>query len=106
MPAMVEEIKRTCERELGLIRGAEPHADDRAMEFRRSAHQANAALWGIEASTRLMLAFLTPGANGTVDVALVSGFLGLRRMRRDQSWPVARRRVLGHAESDRHHGRE
>jgi len=75
---------------------AEPHADERAMDFRRSAHQANAALWGIEASTRLMLAFLTPGANGTVDVALVSGFLGLRRMRRDQSWPVARRRVLGH----------
>ena len=75
---------------------AEPHSDERAMDFRRSAHQANAALWGIEANTRLMLAFLTPGANGTVDVALVSGFLGLRRMRRDQSWPVARRRVLGH----------
>ena len=64
-------------------------------EFRRSAFQANSALWGIEASTRLLCAFLTAGDRCT-DVALVSGFLGLRRMRRDLSWPLARRRVLGH----------
>ncbi len=70
-------------------------SDDRAMEFRKGAFQANAALWGIEASARVMLAFLTQGKSGT-DVALVSGYLGVRRNRRDLSWPVARRRVLGH----------
>lgn len=70
-------------------------ADDRATEFRKSAFQANSALWGIEANARLMLAFLTQGTSGT-DVALVSGYLGVRRNRRDLSWPVARRRVLGH----------
>ncbi|MCX5640050.1 MAG: hypothetical protein NT059_04440 [Planctomycetota bacterium] len=73
-----------------------PHADNRAAGLRRGAHEANAALWGIQAHTRLMMAFLTAGEGGTVDVALVSGFLGLRRSRRDLSWPVARRRVLGH----------
>ena len=74
----------------------EPQADDRAIGFRRGAFEANAALWGIQAHTRLMMAFLTVGELGAVDVALVSGFLGLRRSRRDLSWPVARRRVLGH----------
>ena len=74
----------------------QPNADHRATNFRRSAHEANAALWGIQAHTRLMMAFLTAGERGSVDVALVSGFLGLRRSRRDLSWPVARRRVLGH----------
>ena len=74
----------------------EPQADDRAIGFRRGAFEANAALWGIQARTRLMMAFLTVGERGAVDVALVSGFLGLRRSRRDLSWPVARRRVLGH----------
>ncbi len=73
-----------------------PHADNRAVGFRRGAHEANAALWGIQAHTRLMMAFLTAGEGGSVDVALVSGFLGLRRSRRDLSWPVARRRILGH----------
>ena len=73
-----------------------PQADDRAIGFRRGAFEANAALWGIQAHTRLMMAFLTVGELGAVDVALVSGFLGLRRSRRDLSWPVARRRVLGH----------
>ena len=73
-----------------------PQADDRAIGFRRGAFEANAALWGIQARTRLMMAFLTIGERGTIDVALVSGFLGLRRSRRDLSWPVARRRVLGH----------
>ncbi len=74
----------------------EPQTDDRAIGFRRSAFEANAALWGIQARTRLMMAFLTVGERGAVDVALVSGFLDLRRSRRDLSWPVARRRVLGH----------
>lgn len=74
----------------------EPHADDRAISFRRGAFEANAALWGIQARTRLMMGFLTVGERGAVDVALVSGFLDLRRSRRDLSWPVARRRVLGH----------
>lgn len=69
--------------------------DDRAMDFRKAAFQANSALWGIEANARVMLAFITQGKSGT-DVALVSGYLGVRRNRRDLSWPVARRRVLGH----------
>lgn len=77
----------------------EPQADDRAIGFRRDAFEANAALWGIQAHTRLMMAFLTVGELGAVDVALVSGFLGLRRSRRDLSWPVARRRVLRHEAS-------
>jgi len=74
----------------------EPQADDRAIGFRRGAFEANAALWGIQARTRLMMAFFTVGELGAVDVALVSGFLGLSRSRRDLSWPVARRRVIGH----------
>jgi hypothetical protein len=65
------------------------------MDFRKAAFQANSALWGIEANARVMLAFITQGKSGT-DVALVSGYLGVRRNRRDLSWPVARRRVLGH----------
>jgi hypothetical protein len=72
---------------------AEPQADDRANEFRKSAFQANAALWGIEAQARVMLAFVIPGDRGSVDMAIVSGFLGLRRMRRDLAWPVAPRRA-------------
>ena len=74
----------------------QPNADNRAVNFRRNAYEANAALWGIQAQTRLMMAFLTAGEGNSVDVALVSGFIGLRRSRRDLSWPVARRRVLGH----------
>ena len=75
--------------------GESQGSDDRAVEFRKAAFQANSALWGIEATTRVMCAFLTAGDRCT-DVTLVSGFLGLRRIRRDLSWPLARRRVLGH----------
>jgi hypothetical protein len=70
-------------------------ADERAIDYRKAAFQANSAIWGVEANARVMMAFLTAGDAGGTDVALVSGFLGLRRNRRDLSWPVARRRVLG-----------
>jgi hypothetical protein len=70
-------------------------ADHRAAEFRKTAFQANSAIWGIAAHARVVLAFLTPGVDDGTDVTLVGGFLGLRRNRRELSWPIARRRVLG-----------
>lgn len=87
---------RTAFRALLANCGDRAAADDRAAEFRKAAFQANAAIWGIAANARVMLAFLTPGADDGTDVTLVGGFLGLRRNRRELSWPVARRRVLGH----------
>lgn len=76
--------------------GERAATDDRALEFRKAAFQANSAIWGIAAHARVMLAFLTPGADDGTDVTLAGGFLGLRRNRRELSWPIARRRVLGH----------
>lgn len=70
--------------------------DERAADYRKAAFQANSAIWGIEAHARIAMAFLTAGDAGGTDVALVDGFLGLRRNRREMSWPMARRWVAGH----------
>lgn len=69
--------------------------DERTLEFRRSAFVANSALWGIEARARLMVAVVVPSEDGRAEMAVVSGFFGLRRMRPGLSWPLARRRVRG-----------
>jgi hypothetical protein len=75
--------------------------DECGSEYRKAAFQANAAVWGIQARARVVLTFLTKDDRGGTDLSMVSGFVGLRRNRRDLSWPVVRRRIVGEGGRDR-----
>ncbi len=80
-----------------LLAHAAPATDGRegASDFRRMGFYANAALWGVETATRSSIVFLTPGAQpGSVDAAVASGFVGLRRIRRDLAWPLMQQRPM------------
>ncbi len=58
---------------------------------RELAYQGNSGLWGVQARTRVTTAFVVPGATeDTVDLALVGGFVGFRRLRPTAGWPLFR----------------
>lgn len=87
------------------------HADDRASlkmmlsacasradvqtdgEWRKAAFMGNSYIWGVRAKTQLKAHFLFPGAeHGRMDIASLRGFVGLRRMRPNVPWVIARAR--------------
>lgn len=68
--------------------------DPRVVEYRKGAYVANAAIWGIEAATKFKSVFILPGAaSGSVDVGVISGCVGLNRVRGSVSWPLYNRRI-------------
>ncbi len=87
------------------------HADDRASlemmlsacasrsdeqtngAWRKAAFMGNSYIWGVRAKTQLKAHFLHPGTErGRMDIASLRGFVGLRRMRPNVPWVVARAR--------------
>jgi hypothetical protein len=64
------------------------------LAHRKAAFLANSYLWGIQARTQLKVDFLYPAAEkGRLDIATLRGFVGLRRIRPNVPWVVARARV-------------
>ena len=62
---------------------------------RKAAFAANSYIWGVQAVTQLKVDFLHPAAEkGRLDIATLRGFVGLRRIRPNVPWIIARARVV------------
>lgn len=59
---------------------------------RKLAYRGNSGIWGIQAEVRVTAQFIAPSSEdaGLLDVALVAGFIGLRRLRSLPGWPLFR----------------
>jgi hypothetical protein len=67
--------------------------DEEEVAQRKAVFNASGFVYGVQAQARLAMHVLTPSACGEmVDVATVRGFVGLRRLRPDQPWPLMVRR--------------
>lgn len=63
------------------------------LTHRRAAFRSNSYIWGIQAKTQLKTDLLHPaGEAGMLDIAALRGFIGLRRIRANVTWTVARAR--------------
>lgn len=78
-----------------LAQVSDPGGEDpRVIDYRKGAFTANAAIWGIEAAVKLKCVLIVPGAtDDTVDVGVISGCIGLNRVRGGVSWPLFNRRI-------------
>jgi hypothetical protein len=63
--------------------------------IRRASFQGNSALWGIAAQVQLGAHVLVPSRSNPdlLDIAVLGGLLGLRRLRPDVVWPIGTIRV-------------
>ena len=58
--------------------------------FRKSGYQAGAAVWGVHARMQLASQIVAPGTTaGMLDLAVVCGLSGFRRLRADVPWAVS-----------------
>ena len=65
------------------------------LTHRRTAFRSNSYIWGIQAKTQLKTDILHPaGDTGILDIAAIRGFIGLRRIRANVAWTVARARCV------------
>lgn len=64
---------------------------------RKLAFRGNSGLWGVQANTRLMTVFMAPNAEAPdfLDIAIVRGYIGLRRLRSEVRWPIFQVRGWG-----------
>lgn len=60
---------------------------------RKLAFRGNSGIWGVQAKLRLRAVFLAPNAEdpSQLDIAEVSGLLGVRRFRHGAAWPLFQR---------------
>ena len=77
----------------GMGQGREDHLE----LSRKLAFRGNSGLWGVQAKTRLMTAFLAPNVDkpDRIDMAIVRGYIGFRRLRSDVQWPIFQLRGWG-----------
>ena len=107
--ARLDEVRRALDR---LDRLIDDHGGDRATfqvlaehhagaarghigeGLRKQLFRAAAGVWGVQARAKLLLAILAPNADdpSMLDVAHVSGFIDLQRLRPDLPWVVRRSR--------------
>lgn len=80
-----------------IIDGARPDSADHLDRSRKLAFRGNSGLWGVQAKTRLMTVFLAPNPDDPdrLDMAIVRGFIGLRRLRSEVRWPIFHLRGWG-----------
>ena len=77
---------------LSYAKGGHREAD---LAQRKAAYTANSYIWGAQAKTQLKVDFLHPASEkGRLDIATLRGFVGLRRIRPNVPWVVARARVM------------
>ena len=72
--------------------------DNRAqidLNHRRAAFRSNSHIWGVQAKTRLACFIFQPSPSNSEqkDHALIRGFVGLRRLRREGSWVVTQTKM-------------
>lgn len=70
--------------------------DDPLEVSRRLAFRGNSGVYGVQARARVMCAFLLPGATDEfLDLAMISGYSGFRRLRATPRWPLFKVRSWG-----------
>jgi len=64
---------------------------------RKLAFRGNSGLWGVQAKTRLMSVLMAPNADAPdrIDMAIIRGYIGFRRLRNDVRWPIFQLRGWG-----------
>jgi hypothetical protein len=64
----------------------------RLEQSRKLAFRGNSGIWGLQAKSRVTAAFMAPSLNDpdALDLAMVGGICGLRRLRPDVRWPLFR----------------
>lgn len=69
---------------------------DRLEASRKSLFRGGSAVWGMQAKARIALHILAPSRNNPskVDIGLVGGFIGFRRLRTGVAWPFAQRSIV------------
>lgn len=77
---------------------------DATENSRKLAFRGNSGLYGLQARTRLVSSMVVPNADDPtrLDVAFLSGFVGLRRLRSEVRWPIFKMRMQTqpHVQSD------
>jgi len=100
----IESFDATVTRHIGdrstlelIIDGSAPDRADYLSVSRKLAFRGNSGLLGVQARTRLMAVFMAPCAEDAarIDIAIVRGFIGLRRLRSEVRWPIFQLRGWG-----------
>lgn len=69
-------------------------ADSASLSGRELAFRGCSSVWGVQARTRVTTMIVAPGAaEGTHDYVMLSGLIGLRRLRPSVRWRLARAQV-------------
>jgi len=105
--AAVRALDATVARHVGdrstldlVVDGISPASGDFLEHSRKLAFRGNSGLLGVQAKVRLMTVLMAPNAKdeSRVDIAIVRGYLGLRRLRTDVRWPIFQMRAWGSEE--------
>lgn len=82
-----------------VIDGLGPNGGAGLEQSRKRAYTGNSGIYGIQAKTKLMTCFLAPNADEPeqLDMAMVRGHLGLRRLRPSICFPIFRMRQWSQA---------
>ena len=69
--------------------------EDADSVYRKAAFRGNSYIWGVQAKAQLKTDILLPAPEkGVLDICSLRGFIGLRRLRANVSWVVARGRCV------------
>lgn len=80
-----------------VVDGLSPGREDHLELSRKLAFRGNSGLWGVQAQVRLMTVFMAPNADDPdrIDMAMVRGYIGFRRLRSEVRWPIFQVRGWG-----------
>lgn len=78
-----------------VLDGLAPGTSDRLEMSRKLAFRGNSGIWGVQARTRMAMHVLAPNANDPtkLDLAMVRGYVGFRRLRPSVRWPLFQMRA-------------
>lgn len=74
-----------------VLDGQGPNRADRLELSRKIAFRGNSGVWGVQARAKMTLAMMAPSAADPeqLDVVLVRGYIGFRRLRSELTWPIS-----------------
>lgn len=74
-----------------VLDGQGPDRGERLELSRKIAFRGNSGVWGVQARAKLTLAMMAPnsGDASKLDIAIVRGYIGFRRLRSELSWPIS-----------------